>query len=142
MGVNSFPKTVTRQRRGCDLNPGRTAPESSTITTRLPSHPACLPSTSSYLFSQCSRMRRSCRKIGDMAAWGRVHENKEWMQEESEVRPISYRFISESLASELWGQAGTLYPPSSGLVPLYPHGGGYRLQVKDAAYIKILSKRL
>jgi len=35
-GVNSLPKTVTRQRRGCDLNPGPTAPESSTLTTRLP----------------------------------------------------------------------------------------------------------
>jgi len=39
MGVNSLPKTVTRQRRGCDLNPGPIAPESSTLTTRLPSHP-------------------------------------------------------------------------------------------------------
>ena len=39
MGVNSLPKTVSRQRRGCDLNPGPTAPESSTLTTRLPSHP-------------------------------------------------------------------------------------------------------
>ena len=37
MGVNSLPKTVTRQRRGCDLNPGPSAPESSTPTTRLPS---------------------------------------------------------------------------------------------------------
>ena len=37
--MNSLPKTVTRQRRGCDLNRGRTAPESSTLTTRLPSHP-------------------------------------------------------------------------------------------------------
>ena len=37
MGVNSLPKTVTRQRRGCDLNPVPTAPESSTLTTRLPS---------------------------------------------------------------------------------------------------------
>jgi len=37
MGVNSLPKTVTRQRRGCDLNPGPTAPESSTLTARLPS---------------------------------------------------------------------------------------------------------
>ena len=37
MGVNSLPKTVTRQRRGCDLNLGRSAPESSTLTTRLPS---------------------------------------------------------------------------------------------------------
>jgi len=41
MGVNSLPKTVTRQRRGCDLNPGRSAAESSTITTRLPSHSIC-----------------------------------------------------------------------------------------------------
>ena len=39
MGVNSLPKTVTRQRRGCDLNPGPSAPESSTLTSRLPSHP-------------------------------------------------------------------------------------------------------
>ena len=39
MGVNSFPKAVTRQRRGCDLNPVPTAPESSTLTTRLSNHP-------------------------------------------------------------------------------------------------------
>ena len=37
--MNSLPKTVTRQRRDCDLNPGLSAPESSTLTTRLPSHP-------------------------------------------------------------------------------------------------------
>ena len=43
MGVNSLP--VTRQRRGCDLNPGRSAPESSTLTTRLPSHPSATPSS-------------------------------------------------------------------------------------------------
>jgi len=34
MGVNSLPKTVTQQRRGCDLNPGPSAPESSTLITR------------------------------------------------------------------------------------------------------------
>jgi len=39
MGVNSLPKTVTRQRRDCDLNPGPSASESSALTTRLPSHP-------------------------------------------------------------------------------------------------------
>ena len=39
MGVNSLPKTVTRQRRGCDLNSGPSVPESSTLTTRLSSHP-------------------------------------------------------------------------------------------------------
>jgi len=38
MGVNSLPKTVTRQRRDCDLNPGPSAPEYSTLTTRLPNH--------------------------------------------------------------------------------------------------------
>jgi len=35
MGVNSLPKTVTRQRRGCDLNPGPSAPESSMLTLIL-----------------------------------------------------------------------------------------------------------
>jgi len=39
MGVNSLPKTVARQRRDCDLSPGPSAPESSTLTTRLPSQP-------------------------------------------------------------------------------------------------------
>jgi len=33
--VNSLPETVTRQRRDCDLNPGPSAPESSTLTTRF-----------------------------------------------------------------------------------------------------------
>jgi len=37
--VNSLPNTVTRQRRGCDLNPGPTASESGSLTTRLPNHP-------------------------------------------------------------------------------------------------------
>ena len=36
--MNSLPKNVTRQHRGCDLNPGPPAPESSTLTTRLLSH--------------------------------------------------------------------------------------------------------
>jgi len=39
MGVNSLPKTVTRQRCDCDLNSGPSAPESSMLTTRLTSHP-------------------------------------------------------------------------------------------------------
>jgi len=38
MGVNNLPKTVTGQRRDCDLNPGPSAPESSALATRLPSH--------------------------------------------------------------------------------------------------------
>ena len=39
MGGNSLPKTVTQQHRSCDLNPGPTVPESSMLSTRLPSHP-------------------------------------------------------------------------------------------------------
>ena len=31
--MNSLPKTVTRQRRDCNLNPGPSATESSTLTT-------------------------------------------------------------------------------------------------------------
>jgi len=37
MGVNSLPKTATRQHRSCDLNTGPSAPESSMLTTQLPS---------------------------------------------------------------------------------------------------------
>ena len=39
MGVNSLPKTVTKQHRGCNLHPGPSSPESSMLTTQLPSHP-------------------------------------------------------------------------------------------------------
>jgi len=39
MGVNSLPKTVIRQCRDCDLNPGPSVPESSMLTIQLPSHP-------------------------------------------------------------------------------------------------------
>ena len=50
MGVNSLPKTVTRQRLGCDLNPAPSAPESSMLTSRLQSHPiAHIATTKSQL---------------------------------------------------------------------------------------------
>jgi len=50
--VNSLPKTVSRQRRGCDLSLGSTAPQSSTLTTRLPNHPAdCFPFATSHFSS-------------------------------------------------------------------------------------------
>ena len=42
MGVNSLPKTVAGQRRGCDLNLGPSAPESSRLTIRLPRHSCCI----------------------------------------------------------------------------------------------------
>ena len=40
--MNSLPKTVTRQRRDCDFISRPSAPGSSTLTTRLPSHPKCV----------------------------------------------------------------------------------------------------
>ena len=43
MGVNSLPMTVTRRHRGCDLNPGPSAPESSTLTTRHPKNTKSTP---------------------------------------------------------------------------------------------------
>ena len=64
MGVNSLPKTVTRQRRSCDLNPGPSAPESSTLTTRLPSHPKDL----TYQKSVKSVNFKVCRGMG--IPWG------------------------------------------------------------------------
>ena len=38
----SIAERMVPERRGCDLNPGPSAPESSTLTTRLPSHPYCV----------------------------------------------------------------------------------------------------
>ena len=54
--MNSLPKTVTPQRLGCDLKPGHSVPESSTLTTRLPSH------TSFYNY-QLSQTRRAAFRV-------------------------------------------------------------------------------
>jgi len=57
MGVNSLPKTVTRQRRGCNLNPGPTAPESSTLTTYSATEPPVNSARKCYYLlspAQCS----------------------------------------------------------------------------------------
>jgi len=53
MGVNSLPKTVTRQHRDCNLNPGPSTPESSTLTTRLPSDVAITAKSEVYLVANC-----------------------------------------------------------------------------------------
>ena len=37
--MSSLPKTVTGQRRGCDLNPGPSAPEFSTLPLRSATEP-------------------------------------------------------------------------------------------------------
>jgi len=54
-GVNSLPKTATRQRRDCDSNPCSSEPESGTLTTRPPSQPlwimdhTVLPATHAFI---------------------------------------------------------------------------------------------
>jgi len=58
--VNSLPKTVTRQRRDCNFNPGPTAPESSALTTRLPSKLASNKcSSEADIRVQCNAVRIS-----------------------------------------------------------------------------------
>jgi len=63
VGVNRLPKTVTRQRRDCDLHPGPAAPESSTLTTRLPSHPRLLYFISVGVWLLCSATRRVAASV-------------------------------------------------------------------------------
>ena len=60
MGVNSLPKTVTRQCLYFDLNPGPSAPESSTLTTQLPSHPNAYYRTLTCVIRQYS-LRSVCK---------------------------------------------------------------------------------
>jgi len=60
MGVNSLPKTVTRQRRDCDSNPCSSEPESSTPTTRLPSHREYEPSFRQCNVTKIEELRRTC----------------------------------------------------------------------------------
>ena len=58
--MNSLPETVTRQRRGCDLNPGPSAPESRTLSSLLMSHPYAIPGSSPYC-GMLQRKPRICR---------------------------------------------------------------------------------
>ena len=84
--MNSLPNTVTLQRRDCDLNPGPSAPESSTLTTRLPSHPmlsvglsiyfntvrkgACLRGRSVQVENRPERWRQRPARVQRRAATG------------------------------------------------------------------------
>ena len=74
MGVNSLPKTVTRQRRGYDLKPGPSAPESSTLTTRLPRQfgdNLCIDLTTPYMQKLMNRF--------DMPLEGKVARPADWI---------------------------------------------------------------
>ena len=69
VGVNRLPKTVTLQRRGCNLNPGPTAPQSSTLTTRLPSHPSSCPANSGRALKEQSRLVNERAMIETQTCW-------------------------------------------------------------------------
>ena len=73
MSVNSLPKTVARQRRGGDLNPGPSAPESSTLTTQLPRHP-----NRRYLTKLSQTVSRLCPS--DAATYFRTWSRRVWGQ--------------------------------------------------------------
>jgi len=68
---------VIRQRRGCDLNPGPSASESSTLTTRLPSHPLLLLFATKLLYlaaawcpvELCSGRRGGSASATMLSAW-------------------------------------------------------------------------
>ena len=88
-GVNSLPKTVTRQRRGCDLNPGPTAPEASALTTRLPSHPDLTRGTKTSLHERLvagGPATQSCRT-------GR-REHCDWAPTPTPPPPLSRRNLT------------------------------------------------
>jgi len=83
MGVNSLPKTVTRQRRGCDLNRGSSAPESSTLTTRLPSHPEGIWRTMSHRAADQKLSKLRLIKID----WFWLNYSKTGCRDKSSVSP-------------------------------------------------------
>jgi len=70
--VNSLPKTVTRQRRDCDLNPGPSVPESSALTTRLPSHPTVTLATRNVGVCNCERVLQAMITTGQFSDMGRA----------------------------------------------------------------------
>jgi len=80
--VNSLPETVTRLRHDCDLNPGTSAPESSTLTTRLPIHPRfskihsvlvlLITHTVSY-FYECKTAINAFSALTLLVAWQEEH---------------------------------------------------------------------
>jgi len=70
-----LPKIVTRQRRGCDLNPGPSAPESSTLTTRLPTNFE-LYDPSDCIVVRKTRDRQTDAHRPDACSIKRVHQLK------------------------------------------------------------------
>jgi len=83
MGVNSLPKTVTRQRRDCDLNPGPSAPESSTLTTRLPSANMTLSKNRKYI-----TYRNAVGGRPSHDRWYSAQNGEDWSRSSGDMLPL------------------------------------------------------
>ena len=92
MGVNSLPKTVTWQRRGCDLNAGLFAPESSTLTHESAERVLCVEAgrhsagvqyvgvcrpDAVVIIQQCAECRSACGRCAWL--WGRRAHRPRWV---------------------------------------------------------------
>ena len=73
MGVNSLPKTVTWQHRGCDLNPGPSAPESSMLTIRLPSHLKMIKNNLNAIVNICGTVITLSHCVNYLLGWLLTH---------------------------------------------------------------------
>ena len=97
--MNSLPKTVTRQRRDCDLNPGPSAPEPSTLTTRLPNHPM---DHISPTFVCCVRMTTSLQQSREAGGIS-VHVNNRAKNDEKPRNDYCSGMTMEEIYSESRG---------------------------------------
>jgi len=106
MGVNSLPKTDTRQHRSCNLNSGPSAPESSMLTTWLPSHACCI--------TDCKRPHHYCRLLNNIENIDRMPDCTYTLQWASRCPQIaSYPRVDLSTISHmvLWSPHGEHIPP-------------------------------
>ena len=112
MGMNSLSNTVTRQRRDCDLNPGPSAPESSTLTIRLPSHSTIPHNKSESVLSvslfllhvRSTSFWRIWTKFGTRPPYNRRNGHERIYTEGTHATPE--RFIGANSFRAPWAQTG------------------------------------
>ena len=114
--MNSLPKTVTQQRRDCDLNPGPSVPVSSTLTTRLSSHPK-RRSNDEYHFDMPMsleiRLQRSCMRLTLRANTMIQDVNSTFSPDQFAFAPLLHGLIAAPVCA-VADPPTPLYPPSSG----------------------------
>ena len=98
----------TRQRRDCDLNPGPSAPESSTITTPLPSHQSCIKTLKTKSSIKCvyGNFKNFLRFPGAKTVVRTVYGNskgfevKVGMHQGSGLSPLLFVIVMEAISRE------------------------------------------